>query len=451
MNIAQRLPLCFMLMPFGSKRDATGIDIDFDVIYRTILRPAIEDARLQCIRADEERVGGVIHKPMFERLVLCDYAVADLTTANANVYYELGVRHAVRPFTTVLVFAEGVRLPFDLGPLRGLAYHLDEQGRPATPEEDRRRLTESLVATTQQASPIADSPIFSLLDGMKAPDISRLKTDVFRDEVEYSAARKEELRKARDLGRDAVDAVLHDLGDLRNVEVGVVVDLLLSFRAVEAYADMVNLVEQHMGPTMQGVTLVREQYAVALNRAGRSDDAERVLLDLIRERGPSSESYGLLGRVYKDRWEAAARNGKEALARGLLRKAIDAYTKGFEADWRDAYPGINAVELMELQDPPDPRRLDLLPVVRYAAERRLAGTPDYWDHATVLELAVLQLDEPGARQALEQALVAVREPWEAKSTLESLQRLRVAAEGRRTYEQWMLDVERELAEALPAD
>jgi MAP3K TRAFs-binding domain len=438
-----------MLMPFGTKRDATGTDIDFDVIYRTILRPAIEEARLQCIRADEERVGGIIHKPMFERLVLCDYAVADLTTANANVYYELGVRHAVRPFTTVLVFAEGVRLPFDLGPLRGLPYRLDDRGRPSSPEDDRQRLTENLVATIQQASPIADSPIFSLLDGMRAPDISRLKTDVFRDEVEYSAGRKEELRKARDLGRDAVNAVLDDLGDLRHVEVGVVVDLLLSFRAVEAHVDMVNLVEDRMGPTMQRVTLVREQYAFALNRAGRGEDAERVLLELIAERGPSSETYGLLGRVYKDRWEAAARDGKQAMARGLLRKAIDAYTKGFEADWRDAYPGINAVELMELQEPPDPRRHDLLPVVRYAAERRLTATPDYWDYATVLELAVLQRDEPGARRTLEQALAAIREPWEAKTTLASLQRLRAAADGRRTSEPWMLDVERELAEAVP--
>ena len=93
-------------MPFGVKKDpSTGLAIDFDQIYETAIRPAIEAAELEPIRADEERTGGIIHKPMFERLMLCDFAVADLTTANANVFYELGVRHAVRPATTLAIFA----------------------------------------------------------------------------------------------------------------------------------------------------------------------------------------------------------------------------------------------------------------------------------------------------------------------------------------------------------
>jgi hypothetical protein len=89
---------------------------------------------------------------------------------------------------------------------------------------------------------------------------------------------------------------------------------------------------------------VREQYGLALNRAGQDDKAERVLTDLINERGPSSEAYGILGRVYKDRWEAAHNAGTKMLARGQLDKAINDYVKGFESDWRDAYPGINAVQ-----------------------------------------------------------------------------------------------------------
>ena len=63
---------------------------------------------------------------------------------------------------------------------------------------------------------------------------------------------------------------------------------------------------------------------------GREKEAEKVLKDLIDRRGPSSETYGLLGRVYKDRWEDASKAGRELLARGLLDKAIDAYLMGFE-------------------------------------------------------------------------------------------------------------------------
>ena len=87
-------PLCFVLMPFGKKPDDAGQLVDFDAVYRELIAPAIEEAGLEPIRADEELTGGIIHKPMFERLILCEYAVADLTTANANVFYELGVRHA---------------------------------------------------------------------------------------------------------------------------------------------------------------------------------------------------------------------------------------------------------------------------------------------------------------------------------------------------------------------
>ncbi len=58
-------PLCFVLMPFSKKKDpATGLDIDFDRIYETAIRPGIEKAAMEPIRADEERTGGIIHKPM---------------------------------------------------------------------------------------------------------------------------------------------------------------------------------------------------------------------------------------------------------------------------------------------------------------------------------------------------------------------------------------------------
>src|SRR5512135_2237858 len=124
------LPLCFVVMPFGKKPNIAGGVVDFDAIYQELIAPAIEQAGLQPLRADEEMTGGIIHKPMFERLILCEYAVADLTFANANVFYELGVRHAVRPYSTVLIFATGTRLPFDVELDQGLPYALGPTGAP---------------------------------------------------------------------------------------------------------------------------------------------------------------------------------------------------------------------------------------------------------------------------------------------------------------------------------
>jgi MAP3K TRAFs-binding domain len=165
----------------------------------------------------------------------------------------------------------------------------------------------------------------------------------------------------------------------------------------------------------------------SLNRVGRGAEAESILKTLLGRRGPSSETCAILGRVYKDRWESALKAGNGPLAGESIQKAIGAYRQGFEADWRDALPGINTVTLMELKDPPDPARFRLLPVVAYAVERRIAaGEPDYWDHATILELAVLAKEDQRAWSATANALAAVREAWEPESTVRNLRLIREA-------------------------
>jgi predicted Zn-dependent protease len=84
------------------------------------------------------------------------------------------------------------------------------------------------------------------------------------------------------------------------MEPGVVIDLFLSYRAVQAWSEMVNLV-QKMSPALANTVMVQEQLALALNRDNRGEEAEKILLDLLKRHGPSSETYGILGRVYKDR------------------------------------------------------------------------------------------------------------------------------------------------------
>jgi tetratricopeptide (TPR) repeat protein len=424
-------------MPFGKKPDAAGRIVDFDRVYADLIAPAISAANLEPLRADEEMTGGIIHKPMYERLILCEYAVADLTTANANVFYELGLRHAVRAWSTVMIFAlGGSQLPFDVAPLRALPYKLTPAGVPDDVAPSLAALSARLIEARRAH---ADSPLYQLVDGF--PDIQRLKTDVFRERVRYSQQAKDELAAARKQGVAAVRAVEAKLGSIADAESGVVIDLFLSYRAVKAWDDMIALVERMASP-LAATVMVREQLGLALNRAGRGDEAERILTTLIDERGPSSETYGILGRVYKDRWEAAVNAGDSFLARGLLDKAIAAYVKGFEADWRDAYPGVNAVTLMELKNPPDPRRDTLFPVVRYSVERRIAaGKPDYWDHATLLELAVIGKDQDRAIDELGNALACVQERWQPETTARNLRLIREARERRHEQIPWAMELE----------
>ena len=124
----------------------------------------------------------------------------------------------------------------------------------------------------------------------------------------------------------------------------------------------------------------------------------------------------MLGRVYKDRWEKARQDGDAVRARGILKQAIAAYRSGFDADWRDAYPGVNALTLMALGNPSDPAIGDLVPVVRYAVQRRIAtSSADYWDHATLLELAVIENDLERAEDVLPDVMALVDEPWKAEN------------------------------------
>ncbi len=409
------------------------------MVYAQLIAPAIADADLDPLRADEEQAGGIIHKPMFERLILCEYAVADLTSANANVFYELGLRHAMKPASTVLLFAEGGTLPFDVIPLRALPYKLGADGEPANVAADRAALATRLKAARDMTT---DSPVYELVEGF--PDIQRLRTDVFRDRVDYSRQMKERLATARQQGADAVRAVAQDIGSIADAEAGVVVDLFLSYRAVKAWDDMIALVPKMSRP-LASTAMVQEQLGLALNRAGRGDEAERVLTELIETRGPSSETCGILGRVYKDRWEAALAAGDTFGARGLLDSAITTYLQGFERDWRDAYPGVNTVTLMELKEPPDTRRVQLIPVVAYAVERRIAaGKPDYWDYATLLELRVLGKDQQGAYDALTAALALVRERWETETTARNLRLIREARARRGEAINWANEIEQEL-------
>lgn len=444
-------PLCFVLMPFGRKQDPSGGFVDFDAVYKQLIATAIADAGMEALRADEEMTGGIIHKPMFERLILCDYAVADLTLANANVFYELGVRHAVRPWSTVLIFSKGgSQLPFDVAPLRALPYQLGPDGTPdaAQLEKDRRELAARLMAAREAAreEPDTDSPLYQLIEDY--PNVARARTDVFHEQVQYCATLKAQLREARKEGLEALRALEQQLPDIGELESGVVIDLFQAYRAVEAWQEMVDLVDK-MSPALAATVMVQEQLGFALNRLKRRDDAERVLKELIERRGASSETLGILGRVYKDYWEDALKQGARAKARGFLEKAISTYLMGFEADWRDAYPGINAVTLMEIREPPDPRRERVLPVVSYAVDRRVAsGSSNYWNYATQLEIAVLERNEAKAMEALSNALASEREGWETKTTMRNLRLIREARERRQeAVPAWMSDIERELESA----
>jgi len=433
------------LLPSGDVQEPDGRRLDFDAVYELIVRPAVQICGMEAYRLAEHETDLIGERDLEALVLLSSHVVVDLTQAAPHTYFHLGQRDTLIGRNTTLIAVDGARLAGEFPGRHILRYSVSPNGSPSNPADAIDALTQSLRQPSIE--PHVNS-LVTLVNGLPPGPIERLKTDVFRDRVTYPLSLKSKLAAARE-SRDVngLRTLRDELMSLEESQIpvsgAVLIDLLLSFRAVGQWQEMVNL-HSVLPAYLREATLVREQYAFASNRLGCSAEAEAVLCELIRERGPSSETCGLLGRVYKDRWNEA-RCDRPADAHVHLRQAIDAYRLGFESDWRDAYPGINAVTLMELNDPPDPDRLKLLPIVRYAVERRLSsGEADYWDHATVLELAMLARDEATAREAICEAITLVREPWEPETTANNLRLIYDVRTSRRESDGWI----RELIERL---
>jgi hypothetical protein len=136
------------------------------------LSEVIEKCNFSPIRADEEMIGGIIHKPMYERLILCDYAIADLTTANANVFFELGIRYTAKPYTTFSIFESETKIPFDLVDVRCFPYSIAD-GIIKDLDEKINKLVAYIEGIRDKKEP--DSPIYQLLDGIHSHNLHMKK------------------------------------------------------------------------------------------------------------------------------------------------------------------------------------------------------------------------------------------------------------------------------------
>jgi hypothetical protein len=433
-------PLVFVAMPFGTKPDATRTaTIDFDAIYERAIKPALARFDVVAIRADEERSGGVIHLSMFERLLLAEVAVVDVTIDNANVFYELGVRHTARPGTTIITSGKDGGLPFDIAMLRAIPYRLTDGALSA---ESAAALTEALALRVGDAlaqSSVADSPLFQLIPGFPGIALPRDYQSTFRD-------RADELRRLRDqleaagllegtARADAIAAVDRDLGAIGEDDIEPAIDVLTAYRDAGALDALIALVERMPSALRRAHVTVDQLYAFALNRRNAGTDREHaidVLEAVIAKETPSSKTAGLMARIFKDRF-AETRGADPFLAAGYLQQAIEWYRRGFLADPREYYPGVNLCTLLAI-DGGDEALAELqrtLPAVVFAVGRLggLAST-DYWVVASAFELAVAGNDWALATRALSRMRTLARtQPWMLKSTANNLTLLRDAAPG----------------------
>ncbi|HEY9623914.1 MAG TPA: tetratricopeptide repeat-containing protein, partial [Crinalium sp.] len=413
-------PHAFVVMPFGRKQGPDGRWIDFNAIYQTLIKPALEDAGFEPFRADEEASSGDILSDMFQELLLADLVIADLSIDNANVFYELGIRHALRRRGVVHIQAGRAYLPFDIFNVRTLPYHCDDSGCPDPQflEKDKQALVKMIQVTWKTERNRVHSPVFNLLTGLTEPDRKALRTPMaigYWQEYTDLQARIAIAQRQKRIG----DVVLL-AEEVSNplIKEDILADAGKALKSMGNSALALKQYRQGLKINPENVSFRCEE-AYHLSRIGQSDEAIVKLENLLQDVPKCVDATTYLARIYKDLWKQnwmAIANSTERLqaayeASFLLQKSIENYLRGYRLDQNQYYPGINALTLTTLLDhlaqttvvescDADERayRQQLGAIkgsVQFCLESSLQKLPnDYWAALSLGDLAVCTAESP---------------------------------------------------------
>ena len=319
---------CFVIMGFGEKTDFQSNPqrvLNLNRTYEDIIKPAVEEAGQTCVRADEIIHSTVIDKPMYDNLLSADLVIADLSTANVNAVYELGIRHALRPQRTIVLAEHNFSFPFDLNHLSILKYeHLGKEIGFKEVMRVRKALKDKV--TLLMDSPEPDSPVFLFIPSLQP------------------AA----LPKASAMVAAAAPAPSSEPTDQKSFA-----ELLVSFRAAK---DAVSEADDWALPLALLKRLkkmqpddpyILQQLALATYKFQQPDkktsliNAKNILNALAPQTSSDAETVGLWGAIHKRLWDEIA-NPED------LDEAVRAYARGYYIR-TDYYNGINYAFVLDLR------------------------------------------------------------------------------------------------------
>lgn len=312
------MPLCFVIMGFGEKTDfESGRTLDLDKTYKNIIKPAVEETGYQCIRADEIQDSGIIDKSMYALLMHADLVIADISTNNPNAIYELGVRHAVRPLSTIVIKEENGKLPFDIARNRIFKYkHLGED--IGVDEAERFRNVLINLIRDIEVNQNVDSPLYEYIRGINPP---KLPKEEYQLAIERLAQREKSVF--------AISEHASNLRDKNNFK-----------EAAKLWKKAHELVE-HEPYFIQQWALCTYKSKVPSQRAALLDS-----LNIIKELNPDNstndpETLGITGAIYKNLYRLDK-------SPDYLDKAIEYYGKGYHTK-KDYYNGENYALCLNLK------------------------------------------------------------------------------------------------------
>ncbi|HTT14074.1 MAG TPA: tetratricopeptide repeat-containing protein [Burkholderiaceae bacterium] len=445
----------FIVRPFGVQEG-----IDFDRVERELLGPALAACGIEGRTTGEIARQGNIREDMFRLLVVSDVVIADVSIHNANVFYELGIRHGLCDHHTLLVRTKDAKhkYPFDLQTDRYFQYDATNPG--ADLGAFIAALKSTLAATGK------DSPVFQLLPKLKPHD--RYALMVVPRDFQDDVARAQAAQRRGDLRLLAEEAHGFDWGSgglrvvgeaqfrisalggaretfeaLRRINPD---DLQANFRLGTVYQKLASAAP-NTETKLDYVTSSEQAIGRALKRSEAADGDGPV--PAAERRAYRAEGQSLLGSNAKTRWledwthlPVEARRAK-ALQSPHLGNSIQYYLDGYVEDLTSYYAGINALAMLKVQvelanalpavwkdgfDDDDKAAADLKDrerrVARIAAAlemvlgvdsagaRNAGAQPDRWKEISRADLLFLTLDKPQRVASVYREALAGAQPFE---------------------------------------
>lgn len=310
---------CFVIMPFGRK--AVGAtEVDFDAVYHEVFEPAIsaaalpEGGTLTPKRADHGFFSRIIDVEMFSLIEYARVALADVTGLNANVFYELGVRHHAQASGTVILRQAEVPLPFDISRIGAFPYDPQPSALNATRALVTQALNESLTSNR------LDSPVRAALAAQRTGG-EAFQTLLFEAQI---ALRERNPGRARDRYVQAV-AVQPRNAQLRH-ELGLIYKELGQWdEAIHHFEQAVRLREDHADALRELGVALNKRYKPG--RLTGESELRRALVFSPNDSDTWASLGGLLTRA------------------GRFEEALKCYEKATHASRGNSYPLLNTIKL----------------------------------------------------------------------------------------------------------
>jgi tetratricopeptide (TPR) repeat protein len=345
--MSKKIYSCFFVAPFGDKtHQLKGGKVGHFELIRASIKEIVEsfpNADIKFKRADEISDVGSVEETFIGALLNADVVIADLSaTSNANVFYELGIRFALKKKITIPIWQKGTERPADLKGILGIEYE------PTNPKANQNDFYQFL--TQRLESEVVDSPVYKVLPNIelidkKDYDEIRLKVEQLEktlketlidqtakmlwDEAEHLLLKKDQeaaLEKFKKAYKRAP----------QNLELIIRYGQILSKEkhhdeAISLLKSAVELLEISGRP----FHIALRELGMAYKRAKKLRTALDYLNMAVEEDPMDSDIHGIIGGVYKQDYK--------------IEKALESYERGFDADPHSTYCLLNIIVLRSIQ------------------------------------------------------------------------------------------------------